>query len=324
MQIDINAVLKEISPVAKEIFTSYVTKGKVDNATWLTQILASNKYTAPETAVLAKGIISTIGRFSANMNSINKTCAQGKTKEQWFKNFIEKNVNMPPQEKGEHLAQAAAALSQNEVEKPAQWNKYTSAPVINDIAKQAESVGANGAAIKSAENVKPNEKTLPEDFTEEPIGSPIDEGLKMAATVALKIAHSTGKLPFLPKQIPIAVIANIACLGVETARNVGRVATGKISSMQAVENIGRASIVAVADIISSGAPAAILAAYPAAIPLIPVVEGMLMMTSSEDIQQKIYAGIEKVMPVAKKIASAVAENANVAKNTVKIATQNFA
>lgn len=90
MQIDINAVLKEISPVAKENFTSYVTKGKIDNATWLTQILASNKYTAPETAVLAKGIISTIGRFSANMNSINKTCAQGKTKEQWFKNFVEK------------------------------------------------------------------------------------------------------------------------------------------------------------------------------------------------------------------------------------------
>ena len=324
MSIDINAVLKEIAPIAKEIFTSYATKGKVDNATWLTQILASNKYTASEATVLANGIILTIGRFSANMNSINKTCAEGKTKEQWFKNFVEKSINMPPQEKGEHLAQVDATLSQSEVEKPAQWNKYTSAPVINDIAKQAETIGANGAAIKPDENVKPNEKILPEDFTEYPTGSPLDEGLKMAATVAIKIAHSAGKLPFLPKQTPIAVIANIACLGVETARNVGLVATGKISSVQAVENIGRASIVAVADIISSGAPAAILAAYPVAAPLIPFVEGMLMMTSSEDIQQKIYAGIEKVMPVAKKIASAVTEKSIAAKNTVKNTTQNFA
>ena len=67
-----------------------------------------------------------------------------------------------------------------------------------------------------------------------------------------------------------------------------------------------------------------MAACPATALLVPAVEVMLMMCSSEEIQKKIYAGIEKVMPVAKKIASAVAENSNTVKNTAKITAQNFA
>lgn len=345
MATDFEKIFSAVAPIAKDILISYMAKGKVDNATWLTKILSSNKSTAAEAVTLATEISSTIGRFSQNMRDVEKTCATGKTKEQWLKSFVEKNVNLPPQEKGEYLAQVNAALNLgsqsmadntdltqkvNQLEKQelpptdpkAQWNKYTITPTVNKIGKQAELMGANSSSADTAKF--PSEDILNKNTVESERGSVLDEGVKMAATAALKIAHDAGKLPFLPKAIPLGVITNVACVGVESFKSIYQVSTGKITRLQAAENIGRAAVVAIADICASGIPAELLIPIPVVGPALSLtVSGLLMSTSSETIQQKIYAGIEALTPVVKQIAAnilksnEVTANTNTVKNTVR-------
>ena len=108
---DFGKLFGNAAPTAKEIFKSFAEKGTTDNVTWLAQTFAGNKYTAQDAASLTEQVCATIGRFNANMRSIDQACAAGKTKEQWLKNFIEGNVNLSTQEKGEYLAQANAALN---------------------------------------------------------------------------------------------------------------------------------------------------------------------------------------------------------------------
>ncbi len=341
MASDFEKIFSTVAPIARDILISYFAKGKVDNATWLTKILSSNKSTAADAVALAVEISSTIGRFSQNMRDIEKNCAAGKTKEQWLKSFVEKNVDLPPQEKGEYLSQVNAALNLgsqtladntdltqkvnqlNQQELPptdpkAQWNKYTMTPNINKISKQAELMGAN---ISSADTPKiPSEDILKKDALESERGSVLDEGLKMAATAALKIAHDAGKLPFMPKTIPLSVITNVACFGVEAFKSIYQVSTGKITRLQAAENVGRAAVVAIADICASGLPAKLLMPIPAVGPALSFgVSTLLMSTSSEEIQQKIYAGIEALKPVAKQIATNILKSneVNAVSNTVK-------
>ena len=344
---DLGKIFSSAAPTAKEIFKSFAEKGATDNVTWLAQTFAGNKYTKSEAQSLTEEVFSTIGRFNANMRNIDRACAAGKTKEQWLKNFIESNVNLTPQEKGEYLAQANAALNFGNqvmtatmdtpqminitqevnqlmkqdlppVDPNAQWNRYTMTPVVNQIGQQAMLMGANGVMLPLDASQMPSEEILPEDFVEEERSSIVDEGLKMAAAAALKISHAAGKIPFLPKAMPINAITNIACVGVESFKNIGRVVTGKISPLQAMENIGRATVAAVADFCTTGIPAKLLAPIPVVGPALSVmVGGFLMQCSPEQIQQKIYAGIEKIKPVARKIATTITNAVNTVTSTVK-------
>ena len=344
---DFGKLFGNAAPTAKEIFKSFAEKGATDNVTWLAQTFAGNKYTESEAPSLTEEVCATIGRFNANMRNIERACAAGKTKEQWLKNFIEGNVNLSPQEKGEYLAQANTALNLGNqvmtasmdapqminitqevnqlmqqdlppVDPNAQWNRYTMAPVVNQIGQQAMLMGANGMMIPADMMQMPSEEILQEDFIEEERGSIIDEGLKMAATAALKIGHAAGKIPFLPKSMPIGAITNIACVGVESFKNIGRVVTGKISPLQAVENIGRATVAAVADFCTTGIPAKLLAPIPVVGPALTVmVGGFLMQCSPRVIEQKIYAGLEKVRTVAKSVATTIGNAVNSVTNTVK-------
>lgn len=344
---DFGKLFGTAAPTAKEIFKSFAEKGATDNVTWLAQTFAGNKYTRSEAASLTEQVCATIGRFNANMRSIEQACAAGKTKEQWLKNFIESNVNLTAQEKGEYLAQANAALNLGNqvmtasmdapqminitrevnqlmqqdlppVDPNAQWNRYTMTPVINQIGQQAMLMGANGAMLPLDTLQIQNEEILPENFVEEERGSVIDEGLKMAATAALKIGHAAGKIPFLPKSMPIGAITNIACVGVESFKNIGRVVTGKISPLQAVENIGRATVSAVADFCTTGIPAKLLAPIPVVGPALSLfVGGFLMQCSPQYIEQKIYSGLEKVKTVAKSVANTISNAVNSVTSTVK-------
>ena len=159
--------------------------------------------------------------------------------------------------------------------------------------------------------------TPPQRFAEVHLEEWYHELWKMAATAALKIAHDAGKLPFLPKALPVGVITNVACVGVEAFKSIYQVSTGKMTRLQAAENVGRAAVVAIADLCASGLPAKLLMPIPVVGPALSFgVSTLLMASSSETIQQTIYAGIEALTPVAKQIA------ANILKSNEVTATTN--
>ena len=197
---------------------------------------------------------------------------------------------------------------------PAQWNRYTT---INDIAQQSVLMGANGVQILIDQNAMQGEEILQEDITES-LNPEIDKGIKMAMSAALAIGHALGKIPCLAKDTPLGAIVNIACVSVEVAKNIGQVAMKKIPVSKAMENIGRASIVAVADFCTTGIPAMALIEIPVVGPTLSTMcAGFLMSRSSKDIQQKIYAGIDKIKPALKKFTDTVKNAANTVTNTIK-------
>ena len=325
MAFDFFGFVKDLAPTAKEIFKSYVEKGEVDNKIWLGKILADNKYTSADSQSISEEIFSGVSRFNKNLQSISAH----KDKELWLKDFIENNPNLTEQQKNEYLAQANMAFRLgNQVmmkvmdspttiditeatnqfvkqELPTAnsntMNRYDRVYVAKQVGLEAGLIGVNGTNIPNEISEQQEEEIFQQDLTEEPSGSKLDEGIKMATAAALKIGHAAGKIPFLPKAMPVSAITSIACVGVETFKNIGHVAAGKISSLQALENVGRASVAAVADFCTTGLPAKLLAPIPVVGPALSVaVGGILTQCSSKAIQEKIYAGVDKV----KKVVSA--------------------
>lgn len=71
-----------------------------------------------------------------------------------------------------------------------QWNRYTMAPVVNELGQQAMLMGAKGVMMPRPQ--VPAEEILQQEITEEARGSTVDEGLKMAAA---KVSKTSGELP---------------------------------------------------------------------------------------------------------------------------------
>ena len=346
MAFDFLGFFKDLNPTAKEIFKSYVDKGEVDNRSWLEKILADNKYTSADSQSIADEIFSSVGRFNTNLQSIEQAAREKKTKEQWLKDFIEKNPNLTEQQKNEYLTQANMALRignrvmMNVMDSPTTidisetinqlvkqelptansntMNRYDRVYVAEQVGLQAGLIGLNGTLIPNEIAETQEEEIFQQDLTEETSGSKLDEGVKMATAVALKIGHAAGKIPFLPKAMPMSAITNIACVGVETFKNIGRVATGKISPLQALENVGRASVAAIADFCTTGLPAKLLAPIPVVGPVLSVaVGGLLTQCSSKAIQEKIHAGVDKVKKVVSTVTTTIKEGVKTVFNKAK-------
>lgn len=323
-------IFDEITPIAKDVFSSFVAKGETDNLTWLTQTFANNEHTASEADSLANEVFSTVKNFNTNLRSIEQAARKRKTKEQWLKEFIE-NSDLTEQQKSEYLATANKALelgtrvmlsdtpmSANIVQEVNQLmekdlsvenislNRYERVPVAEQLGHQAALIGVNSMMIPDELANEQGEEILQQDLTEEPLGSKLDEGIKMAASAVLKIGHAAGKIPFLPKETPVKVITNVACVGVETFKNIGRVVTGKISTLQAIENVGRSAVAAIADICTTGLPAKVLAPIPVVGPALSIaVGGILTQCSPKVVQKKIHAGIKKVKEVASNVVTTI-------------------
>ncbi|MBR1646541.1 MAG: hypothetical protein IJ685_07160 [Selenomonadaceae bacterium] len=348
MAFDFLDLFKTLAPTAKEIFKSFATKGETDNATWLSKVLTENEHTANEADSLTEEILSTVSRFNTNLRSIEQAAAARQSKEQWLKNFIE-NSNLTEQQKNEYLAQANLALGRgnqvmlNALQDPntiditetvnqlteqnppevngSKMNRYDRVYLDEQLALQADLIGSQGMMIPAEVSEMPGEEIFQQDLSEESTGSSLDEGLKLAATAVLKISHAAGKIPFLPKNMPVSAITNIACVGVESFKNIGRVVTGKISPLQAIENVGRASVAAIADFCTTGLPAKLLAPIPVVGPALSVAVGaVLTQCSSQDIQEKIHAGINTV----KKVAAGVTKTVKKGLATVVTKAKNFA
>ena len=350
MAFDFLDLFKTFAPTAKEVFKSFATKGDTDNVTWLSKVLKENEHTANEADSLTEEIFSTVKRFNANLRSIEQAAAARQSKEQWLKNFIE-NSDLTEQQKNEYLAQANLALGrgnqvmlnalkapttiditetvnqlteQNPPEVNARsMNRYDRVYLDQQLALQADLIGSQGMMIPAEVSEMPSEEIFQQDLSEESTGSSLDEGLKMAATAALKISHAAGKIPFLPKAMPVSAITNIACVGVESFKNIGRVVTGKISPLQAIENVGRASVAAIADFCTTGLPAKLLAPIPVVGPALSVAVGAaLTQCSPQAIQEKIYAGINTVKKVVNTVTDTVKNGlANVVEKATSFASK---
>ena len=336
MSVDLSELFKEISPIAEKVFSSYANKGTVDNGTWLTGFLAANETTAKDAPGLSRTIQAAVGRFSENMKDLDASCAARRTKERWLKDFIKSNADLNQEQQQQYLAQVDAALRRgNEVMvnfiiapapvdvtqenlPPVEQDAHWDGTIINDIAQQSVLMGYNGVQILINQNALQGEEILQEDITAGELNPKIDEGLKMAMAAALKIGHASEKIPCLPKGTPLSALVDVACVGIEIAKNIGRAALGKIKVSKAMENVGRASIIFVADICATGMPAMAFEEIPIVGSVLSTMcAGLLVSRSSKKIQQDIYAGIKEIKSAANKIAGLAVNAVGTVKNTIR-------
>lgn len=332
--------IKEMTPMMKGLVSSYMEKDEnTDTVTWMGTELAKHiGIPAEEAMQMSQEFSATIGRFSENLNAIQESCATGNTREEWLRNTLAKNaegkntqeyanyleqvnenltagnavVRKAMQSPGTFINLSEEALAEEDELNDVEWNRYKLQNLSASIANQAELAGMNGMSVPVDSTIISSMEdmtgSLPTEIIEGTASDALDSGVKMAAAAALKVVAETKKIPFLSKLLPIMGIANLACWAVEGAKCLGRCALGGMSAMQGIEQMKRASVAVMADLITSGLAPRLFAAIPVVgMPLSFAASLILPNMTTHEVREKLYIGVTIICETAKTIAHSIVE-----------------
>lgn len=127
----------------------------------------------------------------------------------------------------------------------------------------------------------------------------VDSGIKAATAGALKVGVEKGVIAIIPKGTPIGVIANIACISIENAKILYKVAKGELTMSQALEQMGRTSVSMVYGLGWGVAGAGIGVAALSWIPIVGpavggLIGGMVGYMAGSKVGQAVYTGLKAV------------------------------
>lgn len=344
-------IMEAAAPTLVDFAKSYLSKGDVDDTSW-----ASKKFeehipgiSSEEATGLSDGLISGVDNFNARMASLQAARNAGRERSEWLKDVLEKEKGKSIVEQGDELQAAYNSLSAGNLVmrqamespnetleiseddllnagnagEPTEWNKYNARKLINNLNKQAEMTGMHGMSLPDVIDMNDmtgqDQETLPVEEAEN--DGAMDRGLKIAAGAALKALKClsvTKKIPLLNK-LPIGTFADIACWGVEGARCIGRLANGKMTTMQALEHMKCASTVVVANAVTAAAPLALAAIPVVGVPLATVTSVVMATEIGNVVQEKVKQGIDILADAAKELLpplDGVKEFASGIKNSV--------
>lgn len=336
---EITNTVREIAPDIKEVVSSYMDRGEMDNVTWLSKQIVTYfpKLSQEQVIGMGEGLLDGVNRFNARLASIEAAAAQQQANSEWLRDYLEDNLpggNM--QSYGNYIEQANDVVAEgNQVFEQAMnepagminisntqlapvidssgenWNRFTVQPIVSNFSQQAEIAGLN--SIRLGQSIVPQFSggipagIFPEEMMENPSAN-LDQGLKLATAVALKVFIEKKKIPFLSQVLPIGAISNFACFGVEGAKCLGRLAMGRISAAQALEQMKRVSVVALTDFITMGVAPKLLGMVPlVGMPLSFAASIALANMSTEEIQEKLAQGIDLVADMAQDVVLGVRE-----------------
>lgn len=211
-----------------------------------------------------------------------------------------KNLQLNTQEKG--------VLPSND------WNTYNTKELAINIGKNAGMVGLQSALIVTgfdlvAKTVK-GEHINGDETIELALRTGADSGIKVAMAGALKVGSEKGIIAIIPKGTPVGIIANIACLGIENAKILAKVASGELTMTQALDRMGRTSTAMIYGLGWGATGMAIGAAALAWIPIVGpvvggIVGGMVGYMAGSQFGSAVYTGLKKVGSVVKSAAKSV-------------------
>lgn len=132
------------------------------------------------------------------------------------------------------------------------WNEYKSKDLAVGIGKQAAGAALQGAAIgvgfHVAQKVWNGEEIEAGEVIEQALVSGADFGVKAATAGALKVGAEKGILKVIPKGTPAATIANIAHVGIENVKIIGKIATGELTLEEGWEKMEQTTVATFAGI----------------------------------------------------------------------------
>ena len=141
------------------------------------------------------------------------------------------------------------------------WNEYKSKDLAVGIGKQAAGAALQGAAIgvgfHIAQKIWNGEEIEAGEVIEQALISGADFGIKAATAGALKVGVEKGILKVIPKGTPIEIITNIAYVGIENVKVVGKIVAGELTTEEGLEKMEQTTVATVAGISCAGKGTAI-------------------------------------------------------------------
>lgn len=194
------------------------------------------------------------------------------------------------------------------------WNTYNTKELALNIGKNAGLVGVQSALITTgfdlvSKAVK-GEVIDSDETIELALKTGADSGLKAVVSGTLKVGVEKEIINIIPKGTPAGVIANIACLGIENAKILSKVATNELSMSQALEQMGRTSTSMVYGLGWGATGMEIGAGLFSCIPVVGtvvggIVGGMVGYMAGSEFGNEVYSGVKKVKNVATSTARSV-------------------
>lgn len=194
------------------------------------------------------------------------------------------------------------------------WNTFNTKELALNIGKNAGMVGLQAAAITTGFDLiskKIQGEEIDGDETIElALKTGADSGIKAATAGALKVVSEKGIISIIPPGTPAGIIANIACVGIENAKILAKVASGELTMSEALDLIGKTSTAMVYGL-GWGTTSMVIGAVALSwIPIVgPVVGGIVGGTigymAGSKFGSAVYSGLKKVGSVVKSVASKV-------------------
>ena len=131
----------------------------------------------------------------------------------------------------------------------------------------------------------------------------------------MQVVIRKGIISFIPKATPAGVIANIACVGIENIKILGKIASGDLSMTKGLDQMGRVTTSMVGGLWGMAKGAVIGAKMTAWIPVIGgslavvtgFVGGMVGYFGGSKVGNTLYNAGKKVASAAKTVAKAAVD-----------------
>lgn len=196
------------------------------------------------------------------------------------------------------------------------YSHYQTKDLAISIGKNAGVMALQAAAVTTGLNIAAKifegEEIDGDELVETAIKTGADTSVKLVAAGTLQVAVGKGLIRLIPKMTPPGVIANIACVGIENIKILGKIASGDLSVTKGLDQMGRVTTSMVGGLWGMAKGTAIGAKLAVWIPVIGpglavvtgFVGGMVGYFGGSKMGDAIYNAGKKVAGAAKTVAKA--------------------
>lgn len=151
------------------------------------------------------------------------------------------------------------------------------------------------------------EEIKPDELVENALKSGADAGVKAVASGTLYTAAKNGIIPSL-KKFSAGKITNIAFVGVENAKVLFKMAEGKLSTVKAMDQMGKNTVSMIGGMGCMALAKGVAAGFSLGGPVgagISLVAGMVGYAAGSSVGDKVYSAVKSVAKTAKEVGKKV-------------------
>ncbi len=219
----------------------------------------------------------------------------------------------------EEMKNIQIAVQESNTPAEMDYNHFRKKDLAMSIGKNAGVMALQAAAVTTGLNVVgklfKGDPVDSDELVETAIKTGVDTSVKVVTAGTLQEAVHKGVIKFIPKTTPAGIIANIACVGVENAKILVKIASGELSLTKGLDHMGRTTISMVGGFCGMAKGATAGAALASFIPVVgPVlgvatgfVGGMVGYFGGSKLGDMVYSAGKTVAKAAKSVAKAAWE-----------------